>query len=48
MRSMRHAAALLTTGFIFAAFIFAILALPGLLSDQDSTVPLSVAQVSRR
>ena len=47
MRAIMRATGLLIGGVLFAAVLYALLAVPGFISDRDSLVPPQAAQVRR-
>ena len=47
MRGIIRATGLIAGSVLFAAAIYALLAMPGLISDRDSTVAAAAAQVRR-
>ena len=47
MRAIMRATGLVIGGVLFAAVLYALVAVPGFVSDRDSLVPLIAAQVRR-
>ena len=48
MRTLKTAAGVIFGSLLFAVAVYGLLALPGLISDRDSTVPLIGAQHAQR